>query len=61
VSYQVQFVEDQALPEGLDWAFATTAEQGIILFVKASRVTAEALTEAWNVWEQRRYRQLLVA
>ena len=55
--YQVRFVEDSALPEGVDYAFARTLEH-TYLFMKRSVVDAvpggrcDALTRSFNTWEE---------
>lgn len=55
--YQVLFVEDSQLPEGVDFAFARTLEH-TYLFMKRSVVDAspggrcDALTRSFNTWEQ---------
>lgn len=53
--YQVRFVDDGALPEGVDWTFARQAEE-TFLFVKESAIDAttgecDALTRAWECWQ----------
>lgn len=55
MQYQVRFVDDSALPEGFDWAFARTSRDAV-LFVKQSAIDAstgrcDALTRAWEAWQ----------
>lgn len=59
--YRVEFVTDQALPTEIDWTFATTVDYGVVLFMKASRLSPAALTDAWNAWERHRARRLVSA
>lgn len=54
--YQVRIVDDTALPEGVEWAFARQAGH-TYLFVKKSAVaaspgTCDALARAWTCWQQ---------
>lgn len=56
--YLVEFVDNEALPAEVDWAFAQTVDGDALLFMKRSRVTAGALTDAWLTWERRRARLL---
>lgn len=53
--YQVRFVDDTALPEGVDWTFARLAGE-TFLFVKNSAIDTttgecDALTRAWKCWQ----------
>jgi len=57
VPYLVEFVADDALPEGTDWAIAATDVGSTYFFIKESRVCPEVLSEAWTEWEQRRRRR----
>ena len=54
--YQVRFVSDHSLPEGVAWAFARQAGE-TYLFVKQSTINArtgccDALDRAWTAWER---------
>lgn len=49
VSYEVRFVDDAALPEGIDWALARTAVE-MVAFIKESRITAAVLMEVWGAY-----------
>lgn len=54
VKYQVRFVEDSGLPDGINWAFARTVGD-TYLFVKQSAIDpdtgrCDALNDAWKVW-----------
>lgn len=55
--YEVRFVGDSDLPEGVDYAFAKTTDR-TYLFMKRSACTVdgtgecEALTRSFNTWEQ---------
>lgn len=56
--YEVRFVSDHSLPEGVEWAFARQAGE-TILFVRQSAIDATtgrcgALDAAWSAWEARR-------
>lgn len=47
--YRVEFVADDKLPEGTDWAIARCPEHGCcIAFFKQSRLTPAVLEEAWG-------------
>lgn len=53
--YRVQFVDDTALPEGVEFAFARFAA-GAVLFVKRSAIDpvtgeCDAVVRAWTLWE----------
>jgi hypothetical protein len=53
--YRVRFVNDTALPEGVEFAFARLAEQAF-LFVKRSAIDpvtgeCDAVVRAWTLWE----------
>jgi F0F1-type ATP synthase epsilon subunit len=53
--YQVRFVSDTALPEGVEYAFARQGNE-TYLFVKRGAVDVtsgrcDALTRAWERWE----------
>lgn len=55
MSYQVRFVQDSGLPEGVEWAFARTSDD-TYLFVKQSAIDVstgrcDALTRAWEAWQ----------
>lgn len=55
MDYQVRFVSEDALPAGVDYAFARQAGS-TYLFVKASAVghpsgRCDALTRAWECWQ----------
>ena len=55
--YQVRFVDDDSLPEEVEWAFAIVSGRAS-LFVKQSAIDTttgrcEALTRAWEVWQAR--------
>jgi hypothetical protein len=55
--YEVRFVGDSELPDGVDYAFARTADH-TYLFMKRSAVDAcpggecEALTRSFTTWER---------
>jgi hypothetical protein len=55
--YEVHFVGDSELPEGVDYAFATTANQ-TYLFMKWSAANADepgccdALSRSFTTWER---------
>lgn len=54
--YEVTFVEDAALPSGVDYAFVRLADR-TYLFMKESAVAcaehrAAALTRSFNTWER---------
>ena len=54
--YQVRFVDDTALPEGVAWTFARQAGR-TYLFVKESAIDTttgqcDALTRAWECWQR---------
>lgn len=54
--YQVRFVDDTSLPEGVEWIFARQ-EGSTYLFVKESAIDTttgqcEALTRAWECWQK---------
>lgn len=55
--YLVEFVADDALPDGTDWAIAATDVGSTYCFIKKSRVSPEVLSEAWAAWEKRRQRR----
>lgn len=53
--YQVRFVDDDALPADVRFAFARAAD-GTYLFVRSSCINrttgrCDALTQAWRVWQ----------
>lgn len=53
--YQVRFVGNDDLPEGVEWVFARQAGH-TYLFVKQSAICEEtgrckALSRAWQVWQ----------
>ena len=55
MQYQVRFVPDHSLPEGVRWAYARQAGE-TYLFVKQSTIDlatgrCDAITEAWNAYE----------
>lgn len=50
--YQVSFIDDDGLPDGIGWVFARLS--GITyLFIKRSQLSAALLTEAWIAWDAR--------
>jgi hypothetical protein len=49
MEYEVVFVQDDELPEGKDWALLR-AGSVIYAFIKASRLTADVLSEAWSAF-----------
>ena len=55
--YLVEFVPDSALPNGTDWAIATTDVGSTYFFIKESRISPGTLAEAWEAWEERRSRR----
>lgn len=54
MEYQVRFVGNSALPEGVDYAFARQANE-TFLFVKRSAMDevghCDALSRAWETWQ----------
>jgi hypothetical protein len=54
--YQVEFVSDDSLPAGVEWAFARTLGE-TYLFVKRSAIEAtqegrdDVLCRAWTAWQ----------
>lgn len=47
--YGVSFVQEDALPEGVDWVFIEV--DGTLYFaIKREHVTAEAIAEAWGAF-----------
>ena len=59
MNYQIQFVEDAALPEGNHWALVETP-QTIYLYVKRSHVTPVVLEEGWAAFRARTMPSLLL-
>jgi hypothetical protein len=54
--YQVRFIEDASLPDGVEWAFVRTTRE-TYLFVKESAIDpasgcCDAMTAAWNAYER---------
>jgi hypothetical protein len=50
--YQVRFVDDHELPEGVDWAIVRASDDRALCFIKQSRVTPAVLSDAWAAWEE---------
>lgn len=55
MEYQVRFVGDAAMPEGVEWAIARQAGE-TYLFVKCSAIGSatgrcDVLTRAWESWQ----------
>lgn len=55
--YQVSFVEDSALPSGVEFTFVRLAAGTTHLFVKHSAIDTttgqcDALTRAWELWQE---------
>lgn len=54
--YQVEFVSDDSLPAGVEWAFARTLGE-TYLFVKKSAIadvkngSGDVLCRAWAAWQ----------
>lgn len=62
--YQVRFVADASLPEGVEWSFARQAGT-TYFFVKQSAIDTttgrcDALARAWEVWESTEAESTLV-
>lgn len=58
--YRVQFVNDNALPRGVEFAFARFAT-GACLFIKRSAIDpvtgdCDAVVRAWTLWESQMIR-----
>ena len=49
VQHQIEFVEDEQLPEGTDWAMVE-ARGDYLFVVKRSRVCPAVLEEAWEAF-----------
>lgn len=50
-NHQVRFVQDEALPDGMDWVLAQAGERNIV-FIKESADLGLVLCEAWTVFHQ---------
>lgn len=53
--YQVRFVDDSRLPDGVEFAFARFADEAF-LFIKNSAIdpvtgSCDAVVRAWVMWE----------
>lgn len=48
---RVKFVDDGALPKGVDWVF-TKDEVVVYCFIRQSAVSEETLTECWQAWQK---------
>lgn len=46
MEYRIEFVDDQALPEGHDFLLAQTAENAVI-FYRESAISPEMLEDSW--------------
>lgn len=49
--YEVKFIDDHELPVGHDWMLVQDGTS-ICLFMKASAVRPESLTEAWESYRK---------
>ena len=52
MNYEIQFVEDAALPEGNHWALVETPHT-IYFYVKRSHLTPAVLEEGWTAFRMR--------
>jgi hypothetical protein len=52
MTYAVRFVDDQAMPEGRDFVLVQLADDEMVVFYRASAVTARTIEVSWAAYRK---------